>query len=333
MNSALSLTLSQREREKFTPRPLGEGKGERVGFKLLFIFSFLLLFLGSCTTKPVLPPEDSDPTTILPSGEDWYILTRPSAHPDLIMALAGVWLSDSPAIKSALTRTETTLLSGSFGKKEVIDLSQKNSKIVLPDFSACFQGDYPAFFVRNSLRKDDAWRKGEGKTYQGPGGLIVETEFKDLVLAVSGQERLELLQQGVLQPEVENRLPLKLREWWLSGNPALLIYLPSLSDFPLPEGVPAIPGNSQADLALIPAEDGKYALDLSIGFPDSRSARLWSLGLRFYLAARLGNSPVEEERQALGDISLNAEESTIRLTGWVMTPEGWGQFLSPYLKI
>ena len=343
--------LSQRERKlkslSLPPRLVGEtgclpeqqtkfvtkgrgvrGGSKRIGFKPpLYLLILTVLFISSCTTKPVLPEKNTDPAGVLPAGDDWYLLVRPSGHSELISRLITRFFEQTGSIDSALERTESAVMSGKFSADSVPDVTEGEKGLKLPAFSSSFQGDYPAFWVRNALRKDSAWEKTERAVYRGPGNLVVDTQFRDRFLAVKGDHRLSDLQREFLIPTGARRLPEGIADWWNTGAPALLIYLPDLEAFPLPQGLPALPGGTQADLALLKVESGFYELNLSLTFPDSRSARLWSLGLRFFLAARLGNSPEPEERQAFQELSLKTEESTIRLTGWIMTPEGWARFI------
>ncbi len=317
--------------QTFSPRPLGEGSGERVGSKptlTLCILICVLFSFSSCTTKPVLPETVTDPAGVLPAGEDWYLLVRPSEHSELISHLATRFVEQTGSIDSALERTSTAVMSGRFPTSVVPSDTEEGTTINLPEFSSSFQGDYPAFWVRNALRKDPSWEKTERAVYQGPSDLLVDTEFRDRILAVKGERRLSDLQKEFLTPAEARRLPEDMTDWWNTGAPALLIYLPDLGAYSLPQGLPALPEGTRADLALLEGESGFYELNLSLVFTDARSARLWSLGLRFFLAARLGNSPEPEERQALQELSLTTKESTIRLTGWIMTSEGWGKFLS-----
>lgn len=282
----------------------------------------LLLFIPvlgiSCTTKPVMPPQDADPLAVLPDTDDFYLLARPSEHPELSYEILKDLLPVEPAeIYPALERTRHTAISASFGKPL--------------EFSGKMEGDFPAFFVRRSLKKSPAWSKDQDKTYKGPDDILADTLYKDTLLAASAPDRLDTLQASALNyPADHTLLSREDREWWESGSAALLFYLPDLAVFPLPEGLPAVPGGSSLLVSMLPLEDGRYSLSGEFRFADSKNTRFWALGLRIFLAGRLGLSDSPEERQAMSDLNLKIEDSVVILNNWNMSAPGWGNFISTF---
>lgn len=295
----------------------------RIFLRAFFVLSAAALLLTSCTTAPVLPEESADPIGLLPQGEDFYLLLRPAQHSALTAAFLSLMVDTDPqGLSVMMERTEVGFFSGRFSET----VSGPADEVVLPPLSGLVRGDYPAFFVRSSLRKDKGWEKTDRYVYAGPAGLLMDTAYKNTLLLVSDKDRLEPLQEDVTAGRARINLPVDSAQWWRGGQPALLVYLPEISTLPLPDSLPEIPSGSALEMAFIP-EGGRYGLDLTIHFPDSRSAGLWSLGMRFFLAATLGLSDSEEEQAALQTLQLNREESSLHLSGWVMSPEGWGRFI------
>ena len=292
---------------------------------LITLFSFVIL-LASCTTKPVIPPEEAGPLARLGAGEDFYLLARPAEHPDLASAVLGNMMETDPEeMEAALERTSLSLIAGRFG-----------SSGAAFEFSGILEGDYPAFFVRRAFRKSKDWNKYEEKVWKGPDEILADTIFKDTLIAASEDERLSGLQSAMSGTiNDDDILPEGDREWWEGGRPALMLYLPSLSVLPMPEGLPAVPENSSLTAVLTDASisgdrEEAYTLSADLRFGDDRSARLWALGLRIYLAARLGRSPHQEERAAMSELSVKVEGSNIALDGWTMSPLAWARFLSEF---
>ena len=298
-------------------------------FRALILASAAALLLASCTTRPVLPGGISGPAALLPAEEDYYLLSRPAGHPDLTLEILGLIIeADRDSLASLMGRTEEAFFSGSF------DFSSLKEER-LPPLSGYIRGDFPAFFVRSSLRKDKGWEKSGRYVYAGPGGLETDTAYKDTLLLASGKGRLPFLREGMAGDFSRTNLTPELADWWRSGQPALIIYIPDLSGLPLPEGLPAVPASSSLEMAFItgPAvspgapDSSLYSLDLTLRLPDSRSARFWSMGLRFFLAARLGLSDSDEEKTALSLLSLSTSDTVIHLSGWTMSSGAWGSFM------
>ncbi|MBF9017786.1 MULTISPECIES: hypothetical protein [unclassified Oceanispirochaeta] len=286
--------------------------------KTYLIYLLCSLSFFACTTRPVMPPQDSDPLAVLPSTDDFYLLARPSVHPELSYELLKDILPvDSSEIYPALERTHNTVISARFGKPL--------------EFSGMMEGEYPAFFVRRSLKKSPGWSKNEEKTYKGPDGILADTIYKNTLLAASADPRLHVLQSALMKfPEDNSVLSAEDREWWESGNAALLFYLPDLAVFPMPEGLPVVPEGSSLLISMIPADDGRYSLNGEFRFAEAGSTRFWALGLRIFLAGRLGLSESEEERLAMSELNLKIDGATIILDNWNMTAPGWGHFLSTF---
>ncbi|QEN07003.1 hypothetical protein EXM22_03005 [Oceanispirochaeta crateris] len=283
---------------------------------LLFVFLFF-----SCTTPPVELPQNTDPLIVLPREDEFYLLVRPSDHSRLSFEILRDLLPlNESEVYPALERTNETILSGMF-----------HSTL---QFSAKMSGDFPAYFVRRSLKKSPFWEKVEDKTYRGPGDILADTLYKDIFLAASEEERLRDLQslqssdfsdfQGILNQDD--------LDWWLSGTPALMLYLPAISAFPLPRGLPSVSEDSSLMFSLIPIPEqpGMYTLNGELRFSEARTAKLWALALRFYLGGRLGLSSRQEEQNALASLSLNTEGSVIHLTDWTMSARGWGDFIASF---
>ncbi|MDC7234652.1 MAG: hypothetical protein PQJ58_15580 [Spirochaetales bacterium] len=288
--------------------------------KNIYFYLLLILLVSSCTTKPVIPPQDADPLAILPDSDDFYLLARPSEHPELSYEILRDLIPVEPSeIYPALERTRNTVISASFGQPL--------------EFSGKMEGDYPAFFVRRSLRKSPDWDKSEEKSYKGPNDILADTLYKNTLLAASAAPRLDDLQEASLVYPAEKRvLNRQDREWWESGTAALMFYLPNLALLPLPEGMPVVPEGSSLLVSMLPLEDGRYSLSGEFRFSDSRATRFWALGLRVFLAGRLGLSESEEERQAMGELSLKTSDSMISLSNWNMSARSWGYFISTFKR-
>jgi len=294
----------------------------RIFLRGFFVLSTAALLLTSCTTSPVLPEESADPIGLLPSAEDYYLLARPAQHPALTAEFLGLMVEvDSTKLNAVMERCESALFSGRFASPE-----SETGISKLPPLSGLVQGDFPAFFLRSSLRSDKGWEKAKRYVYAGPEGLLCDTAYKDTLLLVSEASRLQPFQEDVRAGQAGINLPEDTAAWWRGGQPALLVYLPDISALPLPNGLPVVPEGSALEMAFLP-EDDAYALDLFIHFADSRSARLWSLGMRFFLAGRLGLSPSPEEQAALQTLDLKTEGASLHLSGWTMSSRAWGSFL------
>ena len=286
------------------------------------ILSFILI-LASCTTKPVMPPEEAGPLSRLEAGEDFYLLARPAEHPELASAVLGNMLETDPEEMSvALERTSLSLIAGRFSSPF--------------EFSGILEGNYPAFFVRRSLRKSPDWEKQEKKVWMGPDEILTDTIFKDTLIAASADKRLAGLQSAMTGSAVPDEILSRSdREWWEGGHPALMLYLPSLSALPMPDGLPSVPEDSSLVLGLsdasVSGDRGEaYTLSGDIRFADERSARMWALGLRLYLAARLGRSEHDEERAAMSTVKVKTEGTVISLDGWTMSPFSWARFMADF---
>ncbi|MDC7241701.1 MAG: hypothetical protein PQJ50_15210, partial [Spirochaetales bacterium] len=220
-------------------------------------------------------------------------------------------------IMPALERTRTAVVSASFGDSL--------------EFSGKMEGDYPAVFVRHSLRRSKDWAKEEDKTYRGPMDILADTMYKNTLLATSGEERLDSLQSDFLNQPEKTVLPKSDLEWWQNGDSAVMFYLPDMSRLPMPAGLPSVPAGSSFAGFLSPVgESEQYRLSGELRFADARNTRMWALGLRLFLAGTLGLSPVAEERQALNEMELKIHDSIIMLDNWKMTPSAWGHFLSVF---
>lgn len=289
----------------------------RIIYHTLILLIISLLGV-SCTTKPVIPSQDADPLAVLPSTDDFYLLARPSLHPELSYEILRDLLPVEPSdIYPALERTHNTVISASFGKPL--------------EFSGMMEGDYPAFFVRRSLKKADGWSKDENKTFKGPEDILADTLYKDTLLAASADSRLDELQSALtLFPEDNTVLNRNDREWWESGNAAIMFYLPDLGALPLPEGLPVVPEGSSLLISMIPTQDGRYTLNGEFRFAEAKSTRFWALGLRIFIAGRLGLSESEEERLAMSELNLKIEGSNIILNNWNMSARSWGYFISTF---
>ena len=288
--------------------------------------SLLLVLFASCTTRPVMPPDEAGPLSRLAAGEDFYLLARPAEHPALATAVLGNMMDADPVqMQRALERTDLGLIAGRFSSPL--------------EFSGILEGDYPAFFVRRSLRKSPDWEKQEEKVWKGPDEILTDTLFKDTLIAASEEERLAGLQQSLTFPSPRDEAPAILpdadRQWWEGGAPAILLHLPSLGALPLPQGLPSVPEDSSLTAGLTEASAGtgeSYTLSADLRFSDERSARMWALALRIYLAARLGRSDREEERAAMRGLQVKADGPVIRLDGWTMSPAAWAVFLAEFGK-
>ncbi len=305
------------------------------------------LFLASCTTRPVLPEDEVDPTVFLPEGEDFYLLTRPAEHRELIRDFVRIFVEADPSsLDSALGRTEEAVFSGKFSDPDAIPVENTDNPIFvledqsLPPLSGQVRGDFPAFFLRSSLRGEEGWEKAGRYRFKGPGDLLVDTAFKDTLLIGTDTSRLEIL-SGKISGETRaesfssGQLPSGSAEWWGGGIPALMVYIPVLNSLPLPDSLPAVPEGASMEAVLTETVSPDfslrlYNLEMALEFPDSRSARLWSLGVRLFLAARLGLSDVEEEQASLRNISLKTEENVLYLNGWVMSSDTWGRFIGSF---
>lgn len=294
--------------------------------KHTLLIVIVLAVLASCTTKPAIPPEESGPLARMDAGEDFYLLARPAEHPDLAASVLGNMMETDPEeMAAALERTSLTLIAGRFGTSEEG-----------LEFSGILEGDYPAFFVRRALRKSKDWERQEEKVWKGPDEILADTIFRDTLIAASRDERLEGLQDAMTGiAGSEDVLSRSDREWWEGGRPAMMLYLPSLGVLPMPDGLPAVPDNSSltavmTDASIAGDRGEAYTLSVDLRFGDDRSARLWALGLRIYLAARLGRSPYEEERAAMSTVAVKVEGSSIALDGWSMSPFAWARFLSEF---
>jgi len=304
-----------------------KSKGLRAFFYTLAWSLAGALLLASCTTAPVRPEAVADPAAVLPAGEDFYLLARPSEHPVLIAEILREKIPVSPAeLYPVLERTREGVFSGVF----VPEASG------LPVFSGQVEGDYPAFFVRSSLRNSPDWEKTDRYEYAGPGGMVAGTEFRDTLILAAGEDRLESLDRnlrgGLTGPgssEDSAVLPESLVEWWRGGQPAAVLYLPDMGLLTLPEGLPSVTEGTVLSLGLTGSgEAEQYSLSAALTFPDSRSLRLWKLGIRIFLAGRLGLSPVAEERAVLSSIEMRSEGNTLHIEEWTMSARGWGRFLS-----
>ena len=315
--------------------------------RVFFILSAVVLLLASCTTRPVLPEEKADPTILLPSGEDFYLLTRPAEHTELTRDFLQIFVEANPSsLDSALARTDEALFSGKFTDPDVHPVRNTENPVIgledqsLPPLSGQVRGDFPAFFLRSSLRREEGWEKAGRYRFEGPGDLLVDTAYKDTLLIGTDTSRLEVL-SGMISGEkkaesiLSGQLPAESAEWWRGGIPALMVYIPVLKVLPLPEGLPAVPEGASMEAVLSENVNPDfsprlYNLEMVLEFPDSRSARLWSLGVRLFLAARLGLSDVEEEQAALRNISLKTEDNILSLNGWVMSAPAWGRFIGSF---
>ncbi len=286
----------------------------------------IAILFASCTTRPVMPPEEAGPLARLEGNEDFYLLARPAEHPELAAAvLSNMMDTDPDEMSAALRRTRLSLIAGRFASSDAAF-----------EFSGILEGEYPAFFVRRALRKSPDWKKQEEKIWKGPDEILADTVFKNTLIAASGDERLDGLQNAVGKASLgDDILPRDDREWWEGGRPALMLYMPSLEALPVPEGFPSVPEGSSLVMALTDASiagdrEEAYTLSGDIRFADERSARLWALGLRIYLAARLGRSPHDEERAAMGTVKVKTEASVITLDGWTMSPAAWARFMAEF---
>ncbi len=278
----------------------------------------LALLLPGCTTTAPVERIDADPLAVLPEDDDFYLLARPSEHPELVLeVLQELMPVEEGQIMPALERTRTAVVSASFGDSL--------------EFSGKMEGDYPAVFVRHSLRRSKDWAKEEDKTYRGPMDILADTMYKNTLLATSGEERLDSLQADFLNQPEKTVLPKSDLEWWQSGDSAVMFYLPDMSRLPMPAGLPSVPAGSSFAGFLSPVgESEQYRLSGELRFADARNTRMWALGLRLFLAGTLGLSPVAEERQALNEMELKIHDSIIMLDNWKMTPSAWGHFLSGF---
>ena len=315
--------------------------------RAFFILSVVVLLLGSCTTRPVLPEDKADPTILLPSGEDFYLLTRPAEHRELTRDFLQIFIEADPSsLDSALARTDEAVFSGKFTDPDALPVRGTENPVIvleyqsLPPLSGQVRGDFPAFFLRSSLRKEEGWEKAGRYRFEGPGDLLVDTAYRDTLLLGTDMPRLEDL-SGMIsgekteEPVSSGHLPSVAVEWWRGGIPALMVYIPVLDTLPLPDGLPAVPEGASMEAVLHETVSPDfyprlYNLEMVLEFPDSRSARLWSLGVRLFLAARLGLSDVEEEQAALRNISLNTEENVLSLNGWIMSSPAWGRFIGSF---
>jgi len=286
----------------------------------IFLILVLLIPLAGCSTNPVVQPSDGDPLSVLPGGESFYLLTRPAEHQELIFEILRDLLPLSQTdIYPALGRTSQTRISGTFSKPL--------------RFSGFMEGRFPAYFVRRSLNKSPLWQKEEGRVYKGPANILADTLFKNTLLTASGKDRLNTLESILMTGVAEDPvLKPRDREWWLSGTPALMLYVPNLSLLPLPQGMPRVPEGSSMVLSLTALSEKKdiYSLSADFHFKEARKARIWNLGLRIFLAGRLGLSANQEERDAMSGLALKNENTDIHLNNWQMSTRGWGTFFSSF---
>ncbi len=289
-------------------------------YSSLFLSAALFCLIISCATKPILLSKDAGPLDRLPPGEDFYLLARPAGHEELNFEILKTLMPlEHGESFRALERTREAALGGKFTSP--------------PVFAGLLEGEYPPFFVRRALKRSPDWHKTEGQTWQGPGGILADTLYKNTLIAASLPTSLEVLRQNMNSPVKEGpSLPEAGRLWWEGGIPVLLLYLPRLERLPLPAGLKAIPSGSSALLGLesSPGQPGIYSLRGELRFSDPREARLWALGLRFFLAARLGLSSRGEERKALGQLNIEAEGPVLKITDWSMSPGAWGEFLGSF---
>lgn len=298
------------------------------GIRSAGAFLALGLLIASCTTTPAPPEKGADPAGLLPPGEDFYCLVRPSAHEELVRNLLegfGALEEGAGGADTAIARTREGVLSGRF--PPVLPENVQLASPAPPLFSAVASGDFPAFFLRSSLRLKKEWRKSSGYVYEGPGGVRMDTAYRDTLLIAADEGRLAPLRTGMAEGPRRRILPEALTEWWNAGGPALMVYLPDLSALPAAASLPAVPEGTAVDMAFLPRDDA-YELDLRVSFAQAGDARLWSLGLRLYLAGKMGLSFAEEERAALKALEMSREEGVLRLRGWTMTPAGWAAFFS-----
>ena len=315
--------------------------------RAFFILSAVILLLASCTTRPVLPEDKADPTILLPSGEDFYLLTRPAGHRGLTRDFLQIFVEADPSsLDSALARTDEAVFSGKFTDPDALSVRKTENPVIvledqsLPPLSGQVRGDFPALFLRSSLRKEEGWEKAGRYRFEGPGNLLVDTAYKDTILLGTDTSRLEVLSEMIsgektAEPLSSGHLTSEAAEWWRGGIPALMVYIPVLDTLPLPDSLPAVPGGASMEAVLSETVSPDfpprlYTLEMVLEFPDSRSARLWSLGMRLFLAARLGLSEVEEEQAALRNISLKTDENVLFLNGWVMSSPAWGRFIGSF---
>ena len=281
----------------------------------------LVLLLSGCTTTAPLQKENADPLAVLPEDDDFYILARPSEHPELVLeVLQELMPVEEGQMMPALSRTHTAVVSASFSDPIV--------------FSGKMEGDYPAVFVRHSLRRSKAWTREEDKTYRGPMNIFADTLYKNTLLAATGEGRLENLQDDFLAQTEKSILSPEDLQWWQSGGSAVMFYLPDLGRIPMPSGLPSVPADTVFKATLDPvAGSDKYNLSGELTFADARNTRMWALGLRIFLAGTLGLSPVEEERFVLNEMEMKMEGAGITLDNWKMTPSSWGHFLSGFKQV
>ncbi len=286
---------------------------------MLFLF-VLFILIASCATKPIPVRKESGPLARLPRNEGFYLLARPDGHEELNLEILKTLIPLIPGeAYQVLERTHDAVLSGNFTKPLF--------------FSVILKGEYPAFFVRRALKKSPDWYKQEGQIWQGPDKILANTLYKNTLIAANAPNALELLSQNMNHPPITDPiLPEVDRLWWEEGGPVLLFYLPRLDGLPLPQGLRTIPPGSSALMSLEPFPDqpGRYSLHGELRFSVPREVRLWALGLRFYLAARLGLSPHAEERAALKRLNIEQEGSVLKITNWSMSPKAWAGFLASF---
>ncbi len=310
--------------------------------QVLVLTVLLNLFTG-CATKLEAPLVsmfyDVGPLYRFPENDDFFLLARPEGHEELLAEILKNLMPFKPRdARQVLERTRAVSLSGQF-----------TSPLT---FSAILDGEFPPFFVRRALKKSPDWHQLEKESWQGPEGSIVYTYYKNSIVATSAQERFEIFRDeekfytiteaGESETEFNSctsaycaQSPILSdgdRLWWEGGSPVLLFYMPHLEKLPLPRGLKAIPPESSALISLeaAPHRDGAYTLNGELRFSGAPQARMWALALRFFLGARLGLSPHEEEREALGQLNLNADDSVLKITNWTMSPQAWGRFLASF---